>query len=320
MRRRRFKFDDLISGSTASALRALGCTAQPQAAASNALIALFPAIASTPCIFSHLFYNIPPPPMSSCQTSRVSGAAEFHRRALSEPDVSLSAHPAPSIRLLLEALEFAARPFPQMEVDAAQTVVQRRLVEVSVVVDPTTDVGVDQPSQIIKGQVGPVLKTPSPDFLTHCLERFLGRRRQERDAICSLRPFRKPRSKCVSEEVELDRGIASLAVGIRAVDNFCLLRVKHQPTCREALRKSDAQSFGLEFCPAVADRVIRIPFKGNGRMGPCHPQVERVMQKQIRQDWTYYSTNAKDNLASGRLRKGKSPSAAAHWEQGRFAE
>jgi hypothetical protein len=29
-----------------------------------------------------------------------SGAAEFHRRALSEPDVNLSAHPAPSIRLL----------------------------------------------------------------------------------------------------------------------------------------------------------------------------------------------------------------------------
>src|SRR5437773_10851440 len=28
-----------------------------------------------------------------------SGAAEFHHRALSEPDVSLSAHPAPGIRL-----------------------------------------------------------------------------------------------------------------------------------------------------------------------------------------------------------------------------
>src|SRR5229473_4644389 len=36
--------------------------------------------------------------------------------------------------------------------------------------------------------------------------------------------------------------------------------------------------------------------------------------------WSAYSTNAKDNLASGRLRKGKSPSAAAHWEQGRLAE
>jgi hypothetical protein len=28
-----------------------------------------------------------------------SGAAEFHRRALSEPDVNLSVHPAPSIQL-----------------------------------------------------------------------------------------------------------------------------------------------------------------------------------------------------------------------------
>jgi len=36
----------------------------------------------------------------STARARVSGAAEFHRRALSEPDVSLSAHPAPSIRLL----------------------------------------------------------------------------------------------------------------------------------------------------------------------------------------------------------------------------
>jgi hypothetical protein len=32
--------------------------------------------------------------------TRVSGAAEFHHRALSEPDGSLSAHPAPSSRLL----------------------------------------------------------------------------------------------------------------------------------------------------------------------------------------------------------------------------
>src|ERR1039458_8029551 len=102
-----------------------------------------------------------------------------------------------ALRLLLEALEFAARPFPQMEVDSAQTVVQRRLVEVSVVVDPTTDVRIDQPSQIIKGHVGPVLKTPSPDFPTHCLKRSLGRRRQERDAVCSVGPCRKPRSKCV---------------------------------------------------------------------------------------------------------------------------
>jgi len=40
----------------------------------------------------------PPPPHGPHTNRRASGAAEFHRRALSEPDVSLSAHPAPSIR------------------------------------------------------------------------------------------------------------------------------------------------------------------------------------------------------------------------------
>ena len=189
---------------------------------------------------------------------------------------------ARAFRLLLEALVLAARPFSEMEVDAAQTVVQRRLVEVTVVVDPTTDVGIYHPGQIIKGRVGPVLETPSPDFPTHCLECSAGRRGQERDAICSVRPSRKPRPECIAEEVELDHGIASLPVGIRAVDDFRFLRVQHQPTSCEPLRKSDAQGFGLGFTPAVADGVIRIPFKGNSRMGPCHPQVERVMQKQIR--------------------------------------
>jgi hypothetical protein len=54
---------------------------------------------------------------------------------------------ARAFRLLLEALKLAARPFSEMEVDSAQT----------------TDVRIDQPGQIIKGRVGPVLETPSPD-------------------------------------------------------------------------------------------------------------------------------------------------------------
>jgi hypothetical protein len=60
-----------------------------------------------------------------------------------------------AFRLLLEALVFAASPFLQMEVDSAQTVVQRRLVEVTVVVDPTPDVRIYHSGQVIKGRVGP---------------------------------------------------------------------------------------------------------------------------------------------------------------------
>ena len=62
-----------------------------------------------------------------------------------------------------------------MEVDPAQTVVQRRLVEVTVVVDLATDVWIDPLGKIIKGRVGPILETPSPDFATHRLQRPLGR-------------------------------------------------------------------------------------------------------------------------------------------------
>lgn len=43
----------------------------------------------------------------------------------------------------------------------------------------------------------------------------------------------------------------------------------------------------------MADRIVGIPFERNGRMVPRHPNIERVMQKEIRQDWA-------DNPALGR--------------------
>ena len=90
-------------------------------------------------------------PVSNTPTAvRLSGAAESHRRALLEPDVNLSVHPAPSIqplaiekrpvgeepwrgpddssepfarslRRLPETLEFATHPSPQMEVKTSRS-------------------------------------------------------------------------------------------------------------------------------------------------------------------------------------------------------
>jgi hypothetical protein len=45
-----------------------------------------------------------------------------------------------------------------------------------------------------------------------------------------------------------------------------------------------------------------------------------LVEYEVTQQRRSYSSNAKDNLASGRLRKGKSLSAAAHWKQDWFAE
>jgi hypothetical protein len=55
-----------------------------------------------------------------------------------------------AFRLLLKALVFAAHPFSQVEVDSAQTVVQRRLVKMTVVVDPTPEVRIYLPSSLLQ--------------------------------------------------------------------------------------------------------------------------------------------------------------------------
>ena len=140
-----------------------------------------------------------------------------------------------AFRLLREALVFAARPFSQVEVDSAQTVVQRRRVEMTVVVEPTPEVRIYHSGQITEGRVGPALESPLPDFPTHCLERSWGRRGQERDAIGSVGPGREPRPECIAEEVELLVGILSAPVIILAVDDLRLLRMKRQSTFSEPL-------------------------------------------------------------------------------------
>ena len=96
---------------------------------------------------------------------------------------------ARSYRLVPEALVFAACPFPQVEVNPAQAVIQRRFVEVAVVVDPAPDARIEHSGQIIEGLVGSGLEAPAPDLLAHLLERRVGCRRQERDAVLAAAPL-----------------------------------------------------------------------------------------------------------------------------------
>jgi hypothetical protein len=198
------------------------------------------------------------------------------------PPVGKSSSPTGRF-FMLETLVFAARPFSQLEVDSAQTAVQRRLVEMTAVVYPTPEVRILHSGQSTEGRVGPALESPLPDFPTHCLERSWGRRGQERDAIGSVGPDHKPRPEKYSRG---DRtGLwDSVPCGWypRSRRFFVFCGCSTNPQAAKPLRKSDAQGFGLGPSSAVADRVIRIPFKGNSGMGPCHPQVERVVQKQIR--------------------------------------
>jgi hypothetical protein len=55
---------------------------------------------------------------------------------------------------------------------------------------------------------------------------------------------------------------------------------------------------GFRFLPtaAVHQPVIRIPTPWEIRMCPRHPEVERVVKKEIGQNWANDGLNAKDNF------------------------
>jgi hypothetical protein len=52
----------------------------------------------------------------------------------------------------------------------------------------------------------------------------------------------------------------------------------------------------LTFAPAVDDHIIGVSFETQMRECPAHPQVECVMQEQVRQQGRHGSPNAKDNF------------------------
>ena len=74
---------------------------------------------------------------------------------------------------------------------------------------------------------------------------------------------------------------------------------------KPAIRKSHPDGFQhrprLFLTPAVDDAIVRVPLERIVRKGPLHPRVERIMQKEIRQERACYSPYAKDNFTFDRV-------------------
>src|SRR5271165_4756568 len=178
------------------------------------------------------------------------------------------------------------RPPSQDQVDVSQGRVESRLVVPAVVVDPTPDMTVEHPGQVVERLVAALMKRPASDRLPDRLESLVAGRRAERDAEGTPSPSRQPRPECVAEEIELVVRVVSAPVIILAVDDFRLLGMKRQSAVSEPPLKRCAQCPRLLLTAAVAYRIIGIALEGDARMVPTHPHVERVMEKEIRQEGT----------------------------------
>ena len=67
-----------------------------------------------------------------------------------------------------------------------------------------------------------------------------------------------------------------------------------------ALRKSSLEGFSnnlrLVLAPTMHQPIICIPTPGQVGKRPRHPDIERIMHKEIGQDRANYALNAKDNF------------------------
>ena len=147
------------------------------------------------------------------------------------------------------------RPPSQNQVDVSQGRVESRFVVPAVVVDPTPDVGVEHPGQVVQRLVAALMKRPASDRLSDRLESFVACRGAEQDAECTPPASRQPRPERVAEKVEPLVWVASAPIFILAVDDFRLLRMKRQSAVSEPALKRCAQRPRLLLTAAVADRI-----------------------------------------------------------------
>ncbi|HKQ88190.1 MAG TPA: hypothetical protein VJS43_15640, partial [Candidatus Acidoferrales bacterium] len=85
------------------------------------------------------------------------------------------------------------------------------------------------------------------------------------------------------------------------IDDFRLFRMQRQSAFSKPRRKSSPQCCGLVFITTVTDRIIGIALEQYVREVPAHPHVERVVEKEIRQEGTDHSPNAKGNFCFDRV-------------------
>jgi hypothetical protein len=72
--------------------------------------------------------------------------------------------------------------------------------------------------------------------------------------------------------------------------------MQFQSTLLQPCRYFDTHQVRFPLCSAMDDDIVRVPLERQMRPISPHPQIKRVVQKQIGQQWADDSPNAKDNF------------------------
>jgi hypothetical protein len=247
-----------------------------------------------------------------------SSRAGSHRPALSEPCVNLSTHTAPTIQhhrsvrrdchaetpvrehsrstffhalepcprflaRVLQALVLPHCPPHDIYVETTESGIQRGLVELPVISGPARDTGVYEGDNLGEGHVTAPVNAPAPDLMTDPGQRLPADRGRETDKEVPSPAFGQPRPERVPQERELLMLERAGAAGVLAVHYPGFHRVQFQPALRHPGSDLVPDELGLGLAAAVHDRVIAVALERDGRVGPGHPRVKRVMHEKISQ-------------------------------------
>src|SRR5204863_5388609 len=166
---------------------------------------------------------------------------------------------------------------------------ERRRREAPIVVEPSPKFRIDLPGQIFNRLPCAAMQFPPSDLVPNFLRRFLrdGWYETTKDPFPTVR---FPRPKREPQKVKLLVRVSLLPIGILAIDHFRLLRMQLQPTLLQPCRYFDTHQVRFPFCSAMDNDIVRVPLER--QMSPIspHPQIERVVQKQIVQQWADHSS------------------------------
>jgi len=119
-----------------------------------------------------------------------------------------------------QGLELPISPSCQEDVDVPQGRVESRRVELPIEVDPSADVYIEHPRQIIQRLVAAFVQGPASDCLANLLERLVAGCRAERDTNLPSPPSRQPRPEGVAEKIELMVGMLKTSTVKRHVHSL----------------------------------------------------------------------------------------------------
>src|SRR5579872_101045 len=166
---------------------------------------------------------------------------------------------------------------------------ERRRREAPIVVEPPPKFRIDLPRKIPDGLPRTPMQFPSSNLITDFLLRLLrdGWNETTEDSfpsVCLPGPKREP------QKIKLLVQVSLPSVGILAIDHLRLLRMQFQPTLLQPCRYFDTHQVRFPLRPAMDDDIVRIPLERQMMPVSAHPDIERVVQKQIGQQGADHSS------------------------------